>query len=70
MWYTYVNNAQAIKLCEWMSQEDSDRVYDYMKEEEDLHETYQTIISKRRGKDKKHSDKDSKKDTDKGTDKT
>jgi hypothetical protein len=45
-------NPQAIKLCEWMSQEDSDRVYDHLKEEEDLHETYQTIISKRRGKDK------------------
>ena len=52
MWYTYVNQPQAIKLCEWMSQEDSDRVYDHLKEEEDLHETYQTIISKRRGIDK------------------
>jgi len=49
MWYTYVNNQQAIKLIEWMTQQDIDRVYDYRHKEETLNAQYRSIINTKRG---------------------
>jgi len=49
MWYTYVNNQQAIKLIEWMTQQDIDRVYDYRHKEETLNAQYRSIINSKRG---------------------
>tara|TARA_R110000803_G_scaffold210301_1_gene281732 strand:+ start:2445 stop:2813 length:369 start_codon:yes stop_codon:yes gene_type:complete len=52
MWYTYINNPQAIKLIEWMTQQDIDRVYDYRHKEETLNAQYRSIINKKRGNKK------------------
>ena len=49
MWYTYINNPQAIKLIEWMTQQDIDRVYDHRHKEETLNAQYRSIINKKRG---------------------
>ena len=49
LWYTYVNHPQAIKLIEWMTQQDIDRVYDYRHREETLNAQYRQIINNKRG---------------------
>jgi len=48
LWYTYVNNPQAIKLIEWMSEEDIERVQDYMQEQEEIQNVYKNIIDVRK----------------------
>lgn len=58
MWYTYVNNQQAIKLIEWMTQQDIDRVYDYRHKEETLNAQYRSIINTKRGQHTQHNTTD------------
>ena len=48
MWYTYINNPQAIKLIEWMTEEDVERVQDYVNNEEHMTNLYKNIIDVRR----------------------
>tara|TARA_R110002126_G_scaffold2069_7_gene12098 strand:- start:1291 stop:1848 length:558 start_codon:yes stop_codon:yes gene_type:complete len=48
MWYTYVDHPQAIKLIEWMTEEDVERVQDYVNNEEHMTNIYKNIIDVRR----------------------
>lgn len=48
MWYTYINNPEAIKLIEWMTEQDVDRVQEHMQEEEHMTNIYKDIIDVRR----------------------
>lgn len=48
MWYTYVDHPQAIKLIEWMTQQDIDRVQEHMQREEEMTNIYKDIIDVRR----------------------
>ena len=48
MWYTYVDHPQAIKLIEWMTQQDIDRVQEHILEQEHMTNIYKDIIDVRR----------------------
>ena len=48
LWYTYINNPQAIKLIEWMTQQDVDRVQEHNLKEEVITQSYKNIIDKKR----------------------
>ena len=48
MWYTYVDHPQAIKLIEWMTQQDIDRVQEHILQQEHMTNIYKDIIDVRR----------------------